>query len=166
VKHLLRFAMHRHAFALGAVVVTTLAAVAPAGARSCNVPYYGATCSGNAAGGAIRQVHVTLHAGSVAISPASIAAGRTTLVVRSTDKRPDLFAIVEDPGGVNSLPRFDGLPFAPAAMITGKITTVAPHGSAPMTVNLASGSYLLVEGHSWIGKGTIFVDTAQTLLVR
>jgi hypothetical protein len=116
-------------------------------------------------GTAQRLLTVTMHARGVGYAPRPATPGRTMLVVRNARAETESFVLAHHVGGVQSLPRFEGVPYVPPGEVVASLHGIRAGGQQRVAVTLASGSYLLVATPSASGS-MIFADAVTSFRVR
>jgi hypothetical protein len=114
---------------------------------------------------AAQVVNVMLHSSSIGFAPNRVLSGRTTLVVRSRRSASITFILARHTGGLNTLPRYNGVPFVPREEIV-RISRLTTGTQKRLTLMLTTGNYLLLTSKSTLGGDSpIFVDTAARIAV-
>ena len=141
------------------VVAAVLAVVAVAATAAVTAPTSdGATLAPSAPA----LFTVTLHRTTVG-APSAAIRGRTTVVVRNARAGATSFVLARHSGGLNSLPRLEGMPFVPADEIVGRLHRIPTGKQRQLVVTLTTGSYMVVATQD--ATGAVFVDAQRSFRV-
>ena len=155
--------MKQHRFTRFVVTFAAALAAVAAGTSAAAAP--DATLAAATTRDAERFLTITLHPQAVGSAPRHGTRGRTTLVVRNARAGPESFVLARHDGGLQSLPRFEGMPFVPAGKVVARLHRIRAGGQQRVTVTLASGSYLLVATAN-ASFGMVFADAVRPFNVR
>ena len=106
---------------------------------------------------------ITLHGTSVGCAPRAATRGRTTLVVRNARKGVSSFVLARHTGGIDNLPRVEGIPFVPSDAIAARLHRIPAGKQRQLAATLTPGEYLLVATPS--ASGMVFVAAARSFRV-
>jgi hypothetical protein len=85
------------------------------------------------------------------------------LVVRNARNAAASFVLARISGGVDALPRLEGMPFVPNDAVVGRLHRIPSGQQRQLAATLSRGEYLLVATPS--ASGTVFVGAARSFRV-
>lgn len=106
------------------------------------------------------RVGLTFRAGALDRAPGRVAEGRTTFAVRNAGPTALTFLVARHAGGLDTLPRLEGVPFVAPETIVARLDGIRPRAQRVVSTPLRDGEYLLVAT-----TNAPFVTAASRLLV-